>query len=140
MESARVVSLSNGSRSEDRSGILPVENGHCASPRGLPKYKRQRVSAVRDFPPSCGQLTPNRDTVVGIVCPEADNLVHSSNHLERPKLVSVDPEGALFTESANLNPFERKISSGSKAFEWGRYWCLEERDVPGKWSEGIVAT
>ncbi|KAJ0028226.1 hypothetical protein Pint_36421 [Pistacia integerrima] len=62
-----------------------MENGHCASPRGLPKFKRQRASAVRDFPPGCGRFvlqTPNRDTVVGRVCPEADNLVHSSNHLE----------------------------------------------------------
>ncbi|KAJ0047626.1 hypothetical protein Pint_15767 [Pistacia integerrima] len=116
MDSARVVSLSNGSRSEDRSGILPMENGHCASLRDLPKYKRRRVSAIRDFPSGCGRFvsqTSNRDTV-GIVCPDADNLVHPSNHLERAELVSADPEGSLFPESENLKPLECKISSGSK--------------------------
>lgn len=116
-ESARVVSLSNGSCSEDRSGILPMENGYCGSQHGLPKFKRRRVSAVRDFPPGCGRFvlqTPNRDTVVGIVCPEADNLVHSSNHLEKPELVSADPEGALFPESENLKLLECKISTESK--------------------------
>ncbi|KAJ0089414.1 hypothetical protein Patl1_32959 [Pistacia atlantica] len=111
--------------------MLPMENGHCASPHGLPKYKRQRASAVRDFPPGCGRFvlqTPNRDTVVGRVCPEADNLVHSSNHLERPELVSVDPEGALFPESENLKPLECKISSGSKHLN-GADICASKKEM-----------
>lgn len=44
MESTRVVS-------SDNSGMCSMENGYVA-----PKFKRRRVSAVRDFPPGCGPL------------------------------------------------------------------------------------
>ncbi|KAJ9173319.1 hypothetical protein P3X46_016470 [Hevea brasiliensis] len=57
-ESKSVVSFSNCSHSEGKSGRLPMENGHYDSCAGLPKYKRRRVSAVRDFPPGCGRFAP----------------------------------------------------------------------------------
>lgn len=44
MESTRVVS-------SDKSRMCSMENGDVA-----PKFKRRRVSAVRDFPPGCGPL------------------------------------------------------------------------------------
>uniref|UniRef100_A0A2P2IMF6 Histone-lysine N-methyltransferase H3 lysine-9 specific SUVH6-like n=1 Tax=Rhizophora mucronata TaxID=61149 RepID=A0A2P2IMF6_RHIMU len=38
------------------SGRSSMENGHCASHTGVQKYKQRTVSAVRDFPPTCGQF------------------------------------------------------------------------------------
>ncbi|KAK9275021.1 hypothetical protein L1049_022279 [Liquidambar formosana] len=45
-----------GGSNEGKLEGLPLENGDCSSPVVLSKYKRRKVSAVRDFPPGCGPL------------------------------------------------------------------------------------
>ncbi|KAE9607422.1 hypothetical protein Lal_00026552 [Lupinus albus] len=47
-----VASLSNG-HSEEKFGKPLMENGDCTF-LVLPKYKRRRVSVIRDFPEGCG--------------------------------------------------------------------------------------
>lgn len=118
-ESARVVSLPNGSHSDGRLGKAPMENGHCAS-QGGPKHKRQKISAVRDFPPGCGPSAsrinwiPNEEAIVGVVRPDAENVVVSSNHMDMLDLVSADPNGTLLLDTENVNTSGGKMYDGSK--------------------------
>lgn len=56
--SSRMLSLSNCDHSEGNWGRLLMENVHYDSRVGFPKYKRGRVSAIRDFRPGCGQFAP----------------------------------------------------------------------------------
>ncbi|KAH1091931.1 hypothetical protein J1N35_019188 [Gossypium stocksii] len=44
----------NGGQSEGGSGGVPTENGLVVS---APKFKRRKVSAVRDFSPGCRRVT-----------------------------------------------------------------------------------
>jgi euchromatic histone-lysine N-methyltransferase len=50
-ESLRTVTSVNGSHSEGRLGKWAMENGDCSFHTSPPKYKRRKVSSVRDFPP-----------------------------------------------------------------------------------------
>ncbi|KAH7549686.1 hypothetical protein ACOSQ2_025681 [Xanthoceras sorbifolium] len=110
-EIARLVSFCSGDHPEGRSGIFPMENGHCSI-----KYKRRRVSAVRDFPPGCGRcasrinLSSNEEAVVDTVCPDAVKLVLSSNDVNGPNLMSTYPEGTLLPETDILTALEPIIS------------------------------
>ncbi|GAY62168.1 hypothetical protein CUMW_215660 [Citrus unshiu] len=118
-ESARVVSLPNGSHSDGRLGKAPMENGHCAS-QGGPKHKRQKISAVRDFPPGCGPSAsrinwiPNEEAIVGVLRPDAENVVVSSNHVDMLDLVGADPNGTLLLDTENVNTSGGKMYDGSK--------------------------
>ncbi|KAI7981386.1 Histone-lysine N-methyltransferase, H3 lysine-9 specific SUVH5 [Camellia lanceoleosa] len=47
-------SSSNGSLCEISLNKRPLENGCCTSSNIMLKYKKRKVSAVRDFPPGCG--------------------------------------------------------------------------------------
>lgn len=117
-QSARVISSGSGSHSEVRSGDLPMENGHYAS-RGGPKYKQRRVSAVRDFPPGCGRFAvrlngrANDLDIVQTTSPGAENITHSSNHIDRSELMNVDVQGSLFPKTGNVTASDQK-SSGTE--------------------------
>ncbi|KAK2648156.1 hypothetical protein Ddye_015645 [Dipteronia dyeriana] len=105
-ESARLVSFSNGNHSEGKSGKFPMENSDCSL-----KYKRRRVSAVRDFPPGCGRCASRinlslDEEAVGTVCPDAEKLVLSSNDVNGPDLTSVNPEGTLLPQTDILTALE----------------------------------
>ncbi|EXC02080.1 Histone-lysine N-methyltransferase, H3 lysine-9 specific SUVH6 [Morus notabilis] len=50
----RTTTLVNGSHS-DRLEKLTMENGQCSFLVSLTKYKRRKISAVRDFPAGCGR-------------------------------------------------------------------------------------
>ena len=53
-ELLRAVPIVNGGYSEGRSERRSLENGDCSVV--TTRYKRRKVSAIRDFPPGCGPL------------------------------------------------------------------------------------
>ncbi|PON64625.1 histone H3-K9 methyltransferase [Parasponia andersonii] len=55
-ESLRTISVVNGSQSNHRSGEVTMENRECSFVASAAKYKKRKVSAVRDFPPGCGRF------------------------------------------------------------------------------------
>ncbi|KAH1122496.1 hypothetical protein J1N35_005656 [Gossypium stocksii] len=55
--------MSKGSSSHKVMAKVPAENVRIAS---TPKFKRRRVSVVRDFPPGCGKVTaPSSRSIKG---------------------------------------------------------------------------
>lgn len=54
IEVLRTVPFVNGGFSEGRSEKRSLENGDCCD--ATSRFKRRRVSAIRDFPPGCGPL------------------------------------------------------------------------------------
>ncbi|GAV79762.1 LOW QUALITY PROTEIN: SET domain-containing protein/YDG_SRA domain-containing protein/Pre-SET domain-containing protein, partial [Cephalotus follicularis] len=108
-ESSRMVSLSSGSNSEGNMGRFPTENGHCAS---QPKYKRRRVSAVRDFPPGCGRLGPQiistKSEEAVCVCP-VENPVDGDKSGDVVGVHSATPSEAV-VESEALRVLQSSVS------------------------------
>lgn len=123
MESTRVVS-------SDKSGMCSMENGDVA-----PKFKRRRVSAVRDFPPGCGPLAvrifkQNENFVAASKekscdgCLEKINRVEtkgkepivSSHQVNGHGLVKQEPAGMLLPEAVGaLNDVSVVGSVGASA-------------------------
>ena len=56
MQHTKLVPVVNGGYSEGKSEKRSLENGDCSV--AIARYKRRKVSAVRDFPPGCGPLAP----------------------------------------------------------------------------------
>ncbi|PQM40800.1 uncharacterized protein Pyn_12253 [Prunus yedoensis var. nudiflora] len=56
LESSRIIAALDVSHSEERLGQFTMENGELFFHTKSPKFKRQIVSAVRDFPPGCGRF------------------------------------------------------------------------------------
>ncbi|VVA40935.1 PREDICTED: histone-lysine N-methyltransferase [Prunus dulcis] len=56
LESSRIIAPLDVSHSEERLGQFTMENGEFFFHTKSPKFKRQIVSAVRDFPPGCGRF------------------------------------------------------------------------------------
>ncbi|XP_019179653.1 PREDICTED: histone-lysine N-methyltransferase, H3 lysine-9 specific SUVH4-like [Ipomoea nil] len=60
-----MVMVSSGGLSHQNQK-RPLENGfHSSSLDHMPKYKARKVSAVRDFPPGCGENAPQTDVKSG---------------------------------------------------------------------------
>ncbi|ONI06377.1 hypothetical protein PRUPE_5G057000 [Prunus persica] len=56
LESSRIIAPLDVSHSDERLGQFTMENGEFFFHTKSPKFKRQIVSAVRDFPPGCGRF------------------------------------------------------------------------------------
>ncbi|XP_021813511.1 uncharacterized protein LOC110756391 [Prunus avium] len=56
LESSRIIAALDVSHSEERLGQFTMENGELFFHTKSTKFKRQIVSAVRDFPPGCGRF------------------------------------------------------------------------------------
>ncbi|GFZ02051.1 SU(VAR)3-9 homolog 5 [Actinidia rufa] len=73
--------LSNGGLlCDERSSKRLLENGYCSSSVVALKYKKRKVSAVRDFPPGCGRNAPRinlkpKDTEAVASISDKENLV-----------------------------------------------------------------
>jgi euchromatic histone-lysine N-methyltransferase len=91
-ESLRTVTSVNGSHSEGRLGKLAMENPDCSFQTSPPKYKRRKVSAVRDFPPIPPQIQSTEML-------EGKNVLTST---EEKVAVSSDQVNGL--ESVNAEP------------------------------------
>jgi euchromatic histone-lysine N-methyltransferase len=86
-ESLRTVTSVNGSHSEGRLGKSAMENGDCSFHTSAPKYKRRKVSAVRDFPP-----IPPR--------------IQSTEMLERKNLLTSEEEKVVISSDQEVNGLE----------------------------------
>ena len=58
-EPLRAITSVNGNHSNDMLGKLTMENGECSFTASATKYKRRKVSAVRNFPSGCGRFPQN---------------------------------------------------------------------------------
>ncbi|XP_048319986.2 histone-lysine N-methyltransferase, H3 lysine-9 specific SUVH6 [Ziziphus jujuba] len=122
----RTITLVNGSHSEERTRSFTMENGDC-SLHDSPKYKRRKISAVRDFPPGCGRvaqrtcLRPTEDstctgTVENSICKggSADRLNNESPDLPKdlhPLGVSTPRAGMVRVAENFFSPPERLTAS-----------------------------
>ncbi|PIN09664.1 histone H3 (Lys9) methyltransferase SUV39H1/Clr4, required for transcriptional silencing [Handroanthus impetiginosus] len=88
------------------------------SSRPKDKYRRRRVSAVRNFPPNCGRDVP-------LLTEEEEEMVSSGNGLlDRTENVELDPETTM---SGNI------LEGGAIADETSQKECLDgPADIPVK--------
>ncbi|KAJ4839469.1 hypothetical protein Tsubulata_044877, partial [Turnera subulata] len=99
VSSCKMVSSGSHDSDEANSGRFPMANG------GAPKYKRRKVSAVRDFPPGCGPLA-NRPTAEAAGADAGVGAVESSGQKRERDDVRVEDGIEAVGEGVTALPAE----------------------------------
>ncbi|KAL6979792.1 hypothetical protein U1Q18_021447 [Sarracenia purpurea var. burkii] len=108
-----MASLSNGGLCDGSSNKRPLENGYCTSSSVLLKYKKRKVSAVRDFPPGCGRYAPRINLV-----PQDTEAVASpgdkENSVADEKRVNVEKEDCVKSLEAGDEQLSHQVKDPVK--------------------------
>ncbi|KAJ8754297.1 hypothetical protein K2173_002748 [Erythroxylum novogranatense] len=117
-ESTRVAFSSNSGHSDGQFWGRQTESGHCASHPGLPKYKRRKVSVIRDFPKGFKRNTTPISAMIDNVHEGADKnsfgQYSTSNgvldNCHRPSGVSQEDESVGMSHGLNSKPLLMELN------------------------------